>query len=236
MSKTTQIEPNDNPGQVERLLLILGLLALNVFVWSMVRTAYIQRRENKAFEEAVKNLEDRPSPFADGKNCAESRGPCGPTPAGKNSLVGRLSIPRLNLNAIVREGDGAGTLSVALGHIPGTAMPGELGNVGVAGHRDTLFRPLSGIRRNDTILFETVDRTYQYRVENIQIVKPSDVAVLGATKSPELTLVTCYPFYYVGAAPERYIVKAKMVPLSAHASYNPLHHTGSLVAMQNDER
>jgi sortase A len=111
----------------------------------------------------------------------------------------------------VREGDGEDTLSLALGHIPYTPMPGEDGNVGIAGHRDTIFRSLRDIRKNDLIIFETRKGKYAYRVEGTQIVKPDRVNVLKASYGRQLTLVTCYPFRYVGSAPDRFIVKARQV-------------------------
>jgi LPXTG-site transpeptidase (sortase) family protein len=123
--------------------------------------------------------------------------------------LGRLVIPRLGVSAIVREGVGEDTLGVALGHIPGTALPGVDGNVGVAGHRDTLFRSLRKIRRDDVIEFETLNGTFRYQVEGTRIVTPKDVDVLAASSRPEMTLVTCYPFYYVGPAPDRFVVKAR---------------------------
>ena len=112
---------------------------------------------------------------------------------------------------MVAEGDGEDTLSLALGHIPSTALPGQEGNVAVAGHRDTIFRGLRDIRKNDLILFETRAGKYAYRVERTEIVKPSQVSVLKAGSTRELTLVTCYPFHYVGSAPDRFIVKARQV-------------------------
>lgn len=127
------------------------------------------------------------------------------------SLIGRLRIPRLRVSAMVREGVGESTLRVALGHIPGTALPGMPGNVGLAGHRDTLFRPLRQIRRDDLIRLETLRGTYNYRVENTEIVRPKNVSVLRLGDQPELTLVTCYPFYYVGAAPKRFVVQARQI-------------------------
>jgi sortase A len=132
-------------------------------------------------------------------------------PIPNDGLVGRLVIPRLQLGEIVREGDGADTLRLALGHIPGTARPGQGGNVGVAGHRDTLFRSLRSIGKDDRIQFQTLTGNYDYRVESIEIVRPDDIGVLAPGRYPELTLVTCYPFYYVGAAPERFVVKARQV-------------------------
>jgi sortase A len=134
-----------------------------------------------------------------------------PPRIANNVLVGRLTIPRLHLSAIVREGTGENTLSLALGHIPGTALPGQKGNVAVAGHRDTIFRALRDIRKNDVIRFETLSGDYVYRVGSMDIVKPEDVGVLRPSGEPELTLVTCYPFYYVGSAPDRFIAKARQV-------------------------
>jgi sortase A len=133
-------------------------------------------------------------------------------PAIRNgALIGRLEIPRLNMRAVVREGAGQDTLDVALGHIPGTALPGQPGNVGVAGHRDTLFRGLRKIEKNDVIEFQTPNGSYNYKVVSTEVVKPDNVAVLDAGRHPEMTLVTCYPFYYVGSAPDRFIVKARLV-------------------------
>jgi sortase A len=132
-------------------------------------------------------------------------------PLGKNALLGRLTIPRLHLNTIVREGTGEETLVLAAGHMRGTALPGGKGNVAVAGHRDTLFSGLAGIRKDDVIEFETLQSSYQYQVSSIEVVSPHDVSVLKASSHPELTLITCYPFDYIGPAPDRFIVKARQV-------------------------
>jgi sortase A len=132
-----------------------------------------------------------------------------------DGLVGRLTIPRLQLRAIVHEGTGEGTLTLGLGHITGTAFPGQDGNVGVAGHRDTQFRALRTIRKGDLIQFQTLAANYSYRVEKTRVVDPENVSVLSAGPYPELTLVTCYPFYYVGYAPQRFIVKARQVTPAA---------------------
>jgi sortase A len=99
----------------------------------------------------------------------------------------------------------------AVGHIPGTALPGERGNVGISGHRDTFFRPLRNIQRNDIIILTTLVSEYRYRVVSTRIVSPNDVAVLDQNGSETLTLVTCYPFYFVGSAPNRFIVRAERV-------------------------
>jgi len=127
-------------------------------------------------------------------------------------LIGRLRIPRLNLAVMVREGASESTLRRAVGHIPGTGLPGQPGNVGLAGHRDTFFRPLQNIRKDDTVDLDTGHGTVRYVVTATQIVSPRDVTVLKASGGKTLTLVTCYPFYYVGSAPKRFIVRAAEVP------------------------
>jgi LPXTG-site transpeptidase (sortase) family protein len=142
-----------------------------------------------------------------------------------DSLIGRLTIPRLHLRTIVREGAGNATLSLAAGHIPGTAFPWQRGNVAVAGHRDTLFRGLGEIRKKDLIEFDTLDASYVYEVASTQIVGPQDVSVLKPGQYPELTLVTCYPFNFIGSAPERFIVKAQAV-LQASAEQSHLQQPG----------
>jgi sortase A len=124
------------------------------------------------------------------------------------SVIGRIEIPRLHVSTIVRAGSDARTLKLAVGHIPGTALPGEDGNVGLAGHRDTFFRRLRDIRADDEIRLVTPEGVFVYHVERTRIVNPEDVWVLDPTGHPSLTLVTCYPFTYIGSAPQRFIVRA----------------------------
>ena len=109
---------------------------------------------------------------------------------------------------MVVEGAGHDELERGAGHIPGTALPSQSGNVGIAAHRDTYFRPLETIHSGDTITLQTLERLYRYQVSSTQVVRPQDVAVLYPTPRDTLTLVTCYPFHYVGQAPERFIVRA----------------------------
>ena len=114
------------------------------------------------------------------------------------------------MSAIVREGDDAATLRHAVGHIPDTAMPGEQGNAGLAGHRDTFFRGLKSIREGDRITMTTTQGVLEYTVRDTSVVDPDDVSVLRPTGRRTLTLVTCYPFYYIGSAPRRFIVQAEL--------------------------
>ena len=123
-------------------------------------------------------------------------------------VFGRLEIPSIDLSVIFEEGIDARTLSRGVGHIPNTALPGSSGNVGLAAHRDTYFRRLQELHAGDVVVIRTLAATYQYAVSGIEIVDPSDVDVLNDVGSPMLTLVTCYPFVYVGAAPKRYVVRA----------------------------
>ena len=134
------------------------------------------------------------------------------------SLIGRLEVPRIRLSAMVLEGDDSGTLRVAVGHIPGTALPAQSGNIGIAGHRDTFFRGLRKVRKNDVIRLSTPAGSYAYRVESVGVVGPTNTEVLEASARPTLTLVTCYPFYFVGSAPDRFIVRAKQVASRPHVS------------------
>jgi sortase A len=131
--------------------------------------------------------------------------------AATKGLIGRLEIPHLGLSVVILEGIGKATLQRAVGHIPGTALPGQTGNVGLAGHRDTFFRPLQGIRRNDIITLTTLRGDYRYRVVSTRVVSPEEVSVLDSSGEEILTLVTCHPFYFVGAAPNRFIVRAERV-------------------------
>ena len=119
-----------------------------------------------------------------------------------------LRIPKIRLEVPVLPGTDDFTLNRAVGHIEDTSRPGTDGNSGIAGHRDGFFRGLKDIGPDDVIELETVRGKEVYRVERIWVVDPEDVSVLDATPTRSLTLVTCYPFYHVGPAPQRYIVRA----------------------------
>ncbi len=138
-------------------------------------------------------------------------------PVAIGGLIGRIEISRLGLSAIVIEGTGRTTLRRAAGHIPGTALPGQPGNVGISGHRDTFFRPLRNIRRNDVVTLTTSLGEYRYRVVSTRVVDPHDVAVLDPSANEILTLVTCYPFHFVGSAPDRFIVRAERLEITARS-------------------
>lgn len=167
-----------------------------------------QNRQSRLLEHL---LHDRQAANSGRVSTASFTAPHNPLPAAVDGLVGRIDIPRLGISVIVMEGVDAKTLRRAVGHIPGTALPGEPGNIGISAHRDTFFRPLRNIRRNDIITLTTLRGEYRYRVLTTRIVSPENVAVLDPSTSQILTLVTCYPFYFVGSAPNRFIVRAERV-------------------------
>ncbi len=126
-------------------------------------------------------------------------------------MIGRLDVARLGLSVMVMEGTTARTLRHAAGHVEGTAFPGQNGNIGISGHRDTFFRSLRNIRDNDIITIVTPNGHYRYRVVSTKVVDPANLAVLDSDGTEILTLITCYPFYFVGPAPNRFIVRAQRV-------------------------
>ena len=181
----------------------------------------------------------KPSPF---HNQAKPNLQSAPKPNAVKPPVGdaiaRLTIPRLGTDLYVVEGDGTQQLRLGPGHLRGTAMPGENGNCIIAGHRDTHFRALKEIQPGDEIKLQTRDGEYTYRVGGLQVVSPDYTAPLRPTTDAELHLVTCYPFYYLGSAPKRFIVEAQLenstasiTPASfAHAPQHPArprHHAAS---------
>jgi len=125
-------------------------------------------------------------------------------------VLGKLEIPRLHFSVQILNNDDPQSLSLSVGHIPGTSVIGSLGNAGIAGHRDTAFRPLQNVRVGDRIETHT-GQDASYVVKTIRIVEPTDTSLLAESTSPLLTLVTCYPFNYVGSAPHRLVIQAEMV-------------------------
>jgi sortase A len=131
--------------------------------------------------------------------------------AQPNGPLGRIDIPRVGISSVILEGTDEDTLSLSVGHISGTARPGSDGNIVLAAHRDTFFRGLEHIQIGDGILVTSTGGDRTYEVDTTRIVDPTDVYVLKDTGSPTLTLVTCYPFHYLGPAPKRFIVQAHLI-------------------------
>jgi sortase A len=180
------------------LLFTLGFALLSYCVVMLVDARVFQLAESRQFERL---LAVRVSPVS----------LSAPLPPPVDGLIGRMEIPRLGLSVIVVEGTSWKALRHAAGHVAGTALPGQPGNVGVSAHRDTFFRPLRNIRADDLITLTTLTGEYRYRVVSTRIVSPAHVAVLNPDGGEILTLVTCYPFYFVGSAPDRFIVRAERV-------------------------
>ena len=193
---------------LERLLLVIGIIALGYYTYVSAEAALYQAYESRELDAILASV---PEPAMRSATRA-------PTPARRvlapGSAIGRIEIPRLGVNAVVRAGSDARTLRLAVGHIPGTAWPGDSGNAGLAAHRDTFFRRLGDIRAGDEVRVVTPDGTFRYEVAATRVVKPSDVWVLDQTDRPVLTLVTCYPFTFVGSAPQRFIVRANLADTS----------------------
>ena len=137
----------------------------------------------------------------------------------EGDVIGEIQVPRLGLNAIVVQGDSAANLRRAVGHLPKSALPGEWGNVALAGHRDTFFRTLRDIRLGDEIKFKTRERSFEYLVESIEVVAPTDIRVLKSSTGHDLTLLTCFPFHYVGPAPNRFVVRAREFDRMLHEQF-----------------
>jgi sortase A len=180
---------------------VVAIVCLGYYGYVSAETVLYQAYENRELDALL--TRDATSPPVDRTSAVAAR----PTPA-RGATVGRIEIPRLGVSAIIKAGTDARTLQLAVGHIPGTALPGETGNIGLAAHRDTFFRRLREIQSDDEIRLITPEGSYSYRVERTNIVEPRDVWVLDPTAYPVLTLVTCYPFSYVGTAPQRFIVRA----------------------------
>jgi sortase A len=172
-------------------LFALAAVLLAAFAIDKVSSWMFQRRANAALEAQRANPSQR---------------------IERGDVIGRVDVARLGVSVAIVEGADEGDLAHAAGHLIGTAFPGQPGNAAIAAHRDTFFRPLQKIRPNDTIRVTTPEGDFRYRVAWTRIVKPDDVAVLRPDGKQELTLITCYPFYYVGEAPERFIVRANRVP------------------------
>ena len=192
-----------------RLCLFVGLAAIGWAVYFWMEARIYQIRQRRQFDAIVSTTSIEPT--------AIGQAPLTDIPVLKaprlvaGSVLGQLEIPRIGLSVIVSEGDSASILRRAAGHLNGTSLPGGPGNVAIAAHRDTFFHALRDIRDGDVITLNTLRGSYQYEVESVEIVEPDNIDVLADSPNPTLTLVTCYPFYYVGPAPKRFIVRARQV-------------------------
>jgi sortase A len=192
-------------------------LAIGIYAYVYLDRTVYQAYQEWSFEQALGH-EHKPASIEWGRNSAEPtdayrqlrREVAAKSPVLKpGAPIGRMEIPRIGLEAMVVESTTSEALRRAVGHVEGTALPGYSGNVGLAGHRDTFFRGLQEVRKGDVIRVDTLNGSWEYQVESITVVDPEDIEVLKASAHPTLTLVTCYPFNYVGSAPRRFIVRAR---------------------------
>jgi len=203
------------------LFLAVGILALSYCATVLLEESLFQAYQSWRFERDRKTAQTSahadPSPDAaplpatmdSDRAVAQSLGIDGLA----GSPLGRIEIGSIGLAAMIMEGTNGKTLRRAVGHIPGTALPGQHGNIVLSGHRDTFFRGLRNVHVNDPITLTTLHGAARYSVDRTQVVEPDDVKVLRPTADDVLTLVTCYPFYFVGPAPKRFIVRAHRVDL-----------------------
>lgn len=215
---------------IERGLLLVAVLALGSYAFVFFDTRLHEYWQNQRLEAAL-NAQPAPAPgtpplparVTDELETFQAPEPEreAEPPRDEGELIGRIEIPRIGVSAMVLEGVGKKTLRRGAGHIPGTPLPWGDGNVGLAAHRDSFFRGLKDIRKNDTIVLKTLEGTFEYRVDWTEVVRPEDTAVLDDSGESTLTLVTCYPFYYVGAAPKRLIVRAERIG-GARAAAGPV--------------
>ncbi len=192
----------------QRALFAGAALLLSYCGWVLTDTWLFQQRESSRLQRL---LEQRPGVANHLPAVTIPASLRSPPASAAAALLGRLEIQRLGLSVMFVEGDGRSTLRRAVGHIPGTAWPGQNGNVVLTGHRDTFFRPLRNIRRDDIVTLTTLQGRYRYRVLSTRVVSPDNVAIMDPSGNEILTLITCHPFYFVGAAPNRFIVRAERV-------------------------
>jgi sortase A len=183
-----------------RVCLIAGVLGLGYAAYVVIDTQAYQAIEHRRLETARSNPSSSRRAIADG------------------GVIGEIQIPRLGLRAIVAQGHSAAVLQRAVGHLALTALPGEPGNVVLAGHRDTFFQPLKRARAGDAITLKTRTGDFEYLVEWTAVVRPTDLEVIQPTNERSLTLITCFPFFHVGPAPDRFIVRAREVEVSRRLS------------------
>ena len=206
---------------LERGLLVLGLVLTGWVLRSRGEALAFQAEESSRLDRMLTGRDTTLTGAARLPKPAQS-----PAESVKR-VIGRIEIPRLKISAMIAEGTEHDVLEMAVGHLSRTAQPGEPGNVALAGHRDSFFRGLGDIRENDLIRIVTPGGTYSYQVKWGRVFEPKRVDVLDATDACELTLITCYPFHFVGKAPQRFIVRAEQIdPVarngSAHSESRPV--------------
>lgn len=183
---------------IQRFLYVAGFLILGYIGADWLNSRLRQAQGNRELDRVLSHKPNYPPAIP----APEARVPEG-------GLFGKVEIPRLHFSAVVFQGTESSVLDHGVGHLDGSAMPGEVGNVVLAAHRDTFFRNLRDVRRGDVIKVSTESGQRTYEVASTEVVDPTQTDVADATPNPTLTLITCYPFYYVGNARKRFIVRAR---------------------------
>jgi sortase A len=192
-----------------RALLLGGAVLVGYYAFILIDATRFQQEQNRVLDRLRET--EQPTPAAELSPSASQTSKPAPLAMNPRGLIGRIEIPRLGIATIVIEGSDAVALRRAAGHVPGTPLPGQIGNMAVTGHRDTFFRPLRNLERDDLIKVITPRAEYLYRVVSLSVVGPDDLRVLDSEARETLTLITCFPFNYIGAAPRRFIVRADRV-------------------------
>jgi len=177
------------------LLFLTGALAVSYVALTLLHAKLYQETANRTLDKQIAAQKQR-------------RASVSAVVAKQGDVLGRIEIPRLGLVVAILEGTSTRTLGLGVGHIEGTALPGEIGNAVIAGHRDTYFRALKDIRTNDEIQVQTATSLSRYEVDRVRIVAPDDTGILAPSAGSGITLVTCFPFHFIGAAPNRFVVHA----------------------------
>jgi len=204
---------------LEWFLLVVGVLMVGVYVGARIHRSVLSRAEVERFKDKVlvtKELDAGAEVLGEKPDFSlwspkRVKGYEESLASHFAPALALLRIPKINLEVPVLEGTDDLSLNRAVGHIVGTAKPGEDGNVGIAGHRDGFFRGLKNVSTGDTIEIVTPESAVKYVIDEITVVDPSNVKVLAPRAQPSITLVTCYPFYFIGSAPQRYIVRASLL-------------------------
>jgi sortase A len=208
---------------VADLLLLAGSACLLVWAWGLLEPTLYQQVQKNQFERKFGKQPGSPEPLQSaqstsltGTGAALRTRAALKVPAASSGwfqrdplVVGEIEVPRLEMNVIVREGMDDTTLRKAAGHVPATALPGEPGNFVVLGHRDTLFRPLRGLEKGDNVRVHTADGDFNYWIDSIEVV-PLENMELSEASEAGITLVTCFPFDFVGPAPRRFVARGHL--------------------------
>jgi sortase A len=196
----------------ERLLFIAGGVLVGYYLYHRIEVERFEREQTQALEEARVYLSEHPAVSADALASADAEERKASALPDRPEIIGRIEAARVGLSAVIIDSVEDRQLGRAVGHFPETPMFGEGGNVALAAHRDLHFAPLKHLTLGDTITVTTMTNRYYYVVDSLMVVEPTAVQVLDPTDRSRLTLVTCYPFEYIGHAPHRFIVRALEVP------------------------